>query len=93
MATAFFSAADREFKRIMMQGFAAGLGDQYGSAELEPGFEIFGNGIGLDDMHHIFFQSPFFQRVGRRAGAKLGRLAGFAVEHAVITAEAVFFND
>jgi hypothetical protein len=34
--------------------------------ELEPGFEVFGDRIRLDDMDHVFFERPCLQRVGGR---------------------------
>ena len=43
-----------------MQGFTAARFDNNRRTELQAGCEIFGNRVGLDDVDHVFFQSPFF---------------------------------
>ena len=44
-------------------------------------------------MHHVFLQRPFFQRMRCGTCSQLGALAGFAVKDAVVSGEAVLFDD
>lgn len=76
-----------------MQRFAAAGFDHDGGAELQPGLEVFGNWIGLDDVNHIFFEGPALERMGCGFGSELGRFAGFTVEYAIVRCEAAFFDD
>jgi hypothetical protein len=62
-------------------------------AELKSGFEVFGDRIGLNHVHHILQQSPGFERVSRRFAAELWGLAGFAMKDTIVGSEAAFFDD
>src|SRR5574341_1769211 len=85
--------AHRKRERIVVQRLAAAGFDDDRGAELEAGFEVFGDRIGLDYVDHVFLQGPRLDRMGGAAGAKLRRFSGFAMEDAVVTGEAVVFDD
>ena len=85
--------AHRKLERIVVQRLAAaGLDDDRG-AELKPGFEVFGDWIRLDHVHHIFLQGPRFHGMSGATRAELGGFSRFAVEDAVIAGKAVVFDD
>ena len=76
-----------------MQRFSAVLCHEDRGAELQAGAEILGYRVRLYHMHHVFLQRPFFQRMRRGTCSQLGALAGFAVKDAVVSGEAVLFDD
>ena len=76
-----------------MQRFTAVRFNDNRGAELQAGFEIAGDRVGLDDVDHVFDQCPWLYRVRGRTGAELGRFSCFAMEDTVVGGEAVVFDD
>ena len=86
-------SAHWKLERIVVQRFAAIWFHDYGCAELKPGFEVSGDRVRLDDVDHVFLQSPWLQRMGGGFRAELRGFAGFAVKDAVVSGEATLFYD
>ena len=52
------SAAHGELERVIVQRLTAVRFDDNGGADLQAGFEIAGNRIGLDDVDHVLDKGP-----------------------------------
>src|SRR5262245_4408559 len=84
--------AHRKLEGITVQRLTAARFNHDRCAQLQTGFEIFGDWIGLNDVNHIFLQRPRLQWMSSGFGAEFRRLTGFAVKDTVIGSEAVLFD-